>query len=185
MKQNDDKKWQILASEYLFRRPWLTVRRDHVRLPNGAEIPEYYVLEYPDWINVIAITRDGRFLLERQYRHGLQWTGYELCAGVCEQGETPLQAAQRELYEETGYGKGIWTPFLTISANPGPMTNLCHTFLATDVEPVSTQHLEPSEDISLHLLTTDEVRGLLVDGHIRQALMAAPLWKFFAEQHLI
>ena len=65
------------------------------------------------------------------------------------------------------------------------MTNLCHTFLATDVEPVSTQHLEPSEDISLHLLTTDEVRGLLVDGHIRQALMAAPLWKFFAEQHLI
>lgn len=74
MEQNDDKKWQILASEYLFRRPWLTVRRDHVRLPNGAEIPEYYVLEYPDWINVIAITRDGRFLLERQYRHGLQWT---------------------------------------------------------------------------------------------------------------
>ena len=154
-----------------------------------AELQLSYTGKYeytsPDWINVIAITRDGRFLLERQYRHGLQWTGYELCAGVCEQGETPLQAAQRELYEETGYGKGTWTPFLTISANPGTMTNLCHTFLATDVEPVSTQHLEPSEDISLHLLTTDEVRGLLVDGHIRQALMAAPLWKFFAEHHLI
>ena len=87
---NKDRCWQTLDSEYLIRRPWLTARRDHVRLPNGAEVPEYYVLEYPDWINVIALTRDGRFLMERQYRHGLQLTCYEICAGVCESGETPL-----------------------------------------------------------------------------------------------
>ena len=100
---NDEKKWEILHSEYLIRRPWLTARRDHIRMPNGVENPEYYVLEYPDWVNVIAITSDGHFLMERQYRHGLQWTGYEICAGVCEAGETPLESAQRELYEETGY----------------------------------------------------------------------------------
>ena len=97
---SDDRKWEILHTEYLIRRPWLTARRDHIRMPNGVENKEYYVLEYPDWVNVIAITRDGKFLMERQYRHGLQWTGYEICAGVCDAGETPLESARRELYEE-------------------------------------------------------------------------------------
>ena len=82
--ENNDRKWEVLHSEYLIQRPWLTARRDCVRLPNGVENDEYYVLEYPDWVNVIAITAEGKFLMERQYRHGLQWTGYEICAGVCE-----------------------------------------------------------------------------------------------------
>ncbi len=181
----DDKKWDILHSEYLIKRPWLTARRDEVRLPNGVINNEYYVLEYPDWVNVIAITSDGRFLMERQYRHGLQWTGYEICAGVCEKGESPLEAAKRELYEETGYCGGNWEHYMTISGNASTMTNLCHCFLARDVIPVSEQHLEPTEDISVHLLTVDEVRSLLVGDKIRQALMAAPLWKYFAEKRLL
>lgn len=185
MMNSDDRKWEILHTEYLIRRPWLTARRDHIRMPNGVENKEYYVLEYPDWVNVIAITRDGKFLMERQYRHGLQWTGYEICAGVCDAGETPLESARRELYEETGYGGGVWTPHLTLSANTSTMTNLCHCFVATGVERLSEQHLEETEDISIHLLTTDEVRALLVGNEIRQALMAAPLWKYFAENHLL
>lgn len=183
--EHDDKKWEILESEYLIRRPWLTARRDHVRLPDGVENKEYYVLEYPDWVNVIAITVDGKFVMERQYRHGLQWTGYEICAGVCESGENPLEAAKRELWEETGFGGGEWKLQMTISANTSTMTNLCHCFVATGVERISEQHLEVTEDISVHLLTVDEVRNLLVGNEIRQALMAAPLWKYFAEQHLL
>lgn len=182
---NKDRQWTIVESEYLIRRPWLTARRDHVRLPNGAENPEYYVLEYPDWVNVLALTRDGRFLMERQYRHGLQLTCYEICAGVCEAGETPLEAARRELMEETGYGGGTWEPWMDLSANPSTMNNLCHCFLAKDVEPLSEQHLEATEDISLELLTVDEVRTLLKTGQIKQALMAAPLWKYFAVNGLV
>ena len=98
----EEGKWEVLDSEYLFRRPWLTVRHDTVRLPDGRINPEYYVLEYPDWINVLAITEDGKFVLERQYRHGLGKTCYEIPAGVIEKGETPLEAARRELQEETG-----------------------------------------------------------------------------------
>lgn len=146
--ENDDRKWEILQSEYLIKRPWLTARRDRVRLPNGVINDEYYVLEYPDWVNVIAITKEGDFLMERQYRHGLQWTGYELCAGVCEAGEDPLESARRELYEETGYAGGEWVKHMTISANTSTMTNLCHCFVATGVERVSGQHLEETEDIS-------------------------------------
>ena len=178
---NQDRKWEIIKSEYLIKRPWLTARKDHVRLPTGVENKEYYVLEYPDWVNVIAITKDGSFLMERQYRHGIGLTSYEICAGVCELGETPLESAKRELYEETGFGGGEWKPYMEISANTSTMTNICHCFVATGVEPVSTQHLEDTEDISIHLLTKEEVYELLRTDRIKQSLMAAPLWKYFSE----
>lgn len=118
--QNDEKEksgWQVTDSEYLFRRPWLTVRRDCLRLPNGNEIPEYYVLEYPDWVNVLAVTPDQKFVFVRQYRHGLGLTAFELCAGVCEKEDSsPLESAQRELWEETGYGNGTWQEYMVLSA---------------------------------------------------------------------
>lgn len=176
----EDRKWEVLESEYLIRRPWLTARRDRVKLPTGVEIPEYYILEYPDWVNVIAITKEGRFVLVRQYRHGIGETRFEICAGVCEEGEEALISAQRELYEETGYGNGNWTKLMTISANASTMTNITHCYLATDVEPVSTQHLEETEDLTVHLFTADEVKALLMNDEVKQSLMAAPLWKYFA-----
>ena len=58
----DIEKWTLLSSEYLIRRPWMVARRDHVRLPSGAEHPEFYVLEYPDWVNIIAITKEGKMV---------------------------------------------------------------------------------------------------------------------------
>ena len=96
-----DKKWIILSSDYPLKSKWLNVRKDHIRMPKGVELDDFYILEYPDWINVIAITEDGKFVLERQYRHGTQTVEYEICAGVIEKGEEPLAAAQRELFEET------------------------------------------------------------------------------------
>ena len=65
-------KWKVLNSEYALRRPWLTARKDKVQLPNGVVNEEQWVLEYPDWVNVIAITDDGSVVMEYQYRHGLQ-----------------------------------------------------------------------------------------------------------------
>lgn len=181
-KKKDIEKWTLLDSKYLIQRPWLTARRDHVRLPSGVEHDEFYVLEYPDWINIIAITQEGHFIMERQYRHARQLVAYELPAGVVEEGEEPLKAAQRELYEETGYTGGEWSPFMTLCPNPGANTNVSHTFLAIGVEKTSTQHLEQTEDIAVYELTRDEVWELLRSGEIHQALMAAPLWKYFYEQ---
>ena len=87
---NEDRKWKILSSEYLVRRPWLTARRDVAELPDGRVNEENYVLEYPDWVNVIALTEDGEMVLERQYRQALGKTCFELPCGVIEEGETPL-----------------------------------------------------------------------------------------------
>ena len=178
-----DRKWETIDSRYIIERPWLTARCDHVKLPTGAEIPEYYVLEYPDWVNVIALTKEGKFVMVRQYRHGLQETRYELCAGVCEEGEDPMEAAKRELYEETGYTGGQWKLWMTVSANASTMTNLTHCYLATGVERITGQHLEDTEDLSMHLLTKKEVKRLLQTDEVRQSLMAAPLWKYFAKHY--
>lgn len=179
---NEEKKWKVLSSEYLIKRPWLTARRDVAELPDGRINHEYYVLEYPDWVNIIAVTKDGQIVMERQYRHGLGNTCYELPCGVIEAGETPLEAAKRELQEETGYAGGEWKEWMTLSPNPATSTNLAHSFLAVGVEKVSGQHLDATEDIDVYLLSQDEVRELLAGNQILQALMAAPLWKYFYEK---
>lgn len=178
-------KWKVLKSEYLFRRPWLTVRRDCVELPDGRQNPEFYVLEYPDWVNVIAITEDGQFVMERQYRHGLGKTCFEIPAGVIEEGEDPLDAAKRELMEETGYGEGTWRKIMTVSGNSSTTDNLSHCYVAEGVRKISGQHLDSTEDLEIVLLDTAQVKDLMVNDQIKQALMAAPLWRYFSEQGLL
>lgn len=181
MKELENKKWKVLDSEYLSRKPWFTVRYEKVELPNGNIIPEYYVFEYPEWVNVIAITKEKKFVFISQYRHGLGETSYELCAGVCETTDaSPLVSAQRELLEETGYGNGKWEEWMVIGVNPSTHTNLTHCYLATDVEPVEAQHLEETEYLTVHLLSLEEVIELLKDDKIKQALHVAPLWKYMA-----
>ena len=177
----EDKRWSIVSSEYKIRNKWLTVRKDHIRQPSGVEIEDYWVLEYPEWINVIAITEDGKFVIERQYRHAIGLTDYEIPAGCCEQGEEPLTAAKRELHEETGYAGGTWTEFMTISPNGTSMTNMTHCYIATGVLKDGDAHQEETEDIDVSLMTKEEVRTLLEGGHFWQATMAAPLWKFFCK----
>ena len=173
----------MLKSENILRMgEWLSVRQETVELPSGRQIPTWFILEFPDWINVIAITKDGKFVMEDQYRHALGQTCYELVAGVIDQGETPLHAAQRELEEETGYGGGTWELYMTLSPNPTNHNNLVYTFLARDVEKLHEQQLEATEDIHVDIFTREEVKELLDRGLIMQALMAAPLWKYFATE---
>ena len=179
-RSDEEMKWNTLSSEQLINRPWLKARRDTVQLPNGKVYDEYYVLSYPTWINVIAETEDGNIILERQYRHGLGVVSTEICAGVMEEGETPLQAAQRELEEETGYTGGVWQEIMTISPNPGAMDNLCHCFYAHGVKKTSRQHLDDTEDIEVLLYPKEEVKQMLLRGDFIQALMVAPLWKYFS-----
>lgn len=172
--------WKVHKSENILKiGPWLSVRQEEVELPNGCRIPTWFVLEYPNWINVIAETKDGKMVMIDQYRHGLGVTKYEIVAGVIDEGETPLEAAKRELLEETGFGGGEWQEFMVLSPNTSTQNNLSYTFLAKGVEQVSAPHEETSEDIRVHVLNKEDVKQLLENGEIPQALHAAPLWKYF------
>ncbi len=179
----DPKPWQVENRRYVYdRKPYMVMREDTVRLPNGACIPDYFVFEYPDWVAVLAVTAGEQFVLIRQYRHGIGQVHFELAAGVADAGESLLTCAQRELLEETGYGGGHWQPWITVSANPGTHTNWCHVFLATGVERLEAQQLEHTEDIAVHVLSAAEVREMLLGGGVAQAMHAAALWRYFAEK---
>lgn len=172
------KPWKILSSHYLFQRPWLTARRDVVELPDGRINPEFYVLEYPSWVNVIAVTPDDRFVMIRQYRHGLGAVQTELCAGVVEQGELPLNAARRELAEETGYTSDRWRLLTVLSGNPSTTNNLTYCYLAEGAIATCSQHLDPTEELEVIHLTRKEVEDLLREDSMKQSLMVAPLLRY-------
>jgi 8-oxo-dGTP pyrophosphatase MutT (NUDIX family) len=179
--------WQIESSEYVSRLPWFTVRKDSVRMANGGHIPDYFVFEYPNWINVVAVTTEGQLVLIRQYRHGLGAVHYELCAGVVEPfdgasgAEAALITAQRELLEETGYGGGDWSLLMTLSANPGTHSNLTYAFLATGVTQMQAQELEDTEEISVHVVSPQEALAIVDRGEMIQSLHVAPLLRYLGK----
>lgn len=177
--RNEPGHWEVLESSYLHREPWLTMRKDAVRLPNGRTIDNFYVWEYPPWLNVIAVTENGEIVLIRQYRHGIGKVSYELPAGVHDKpDESILEAAQRELLEETGYGAGTWKQWMALSANPALQNNITYTFLATGVCKVSQQQLDTTEEISVHPVSPEKLSELIDNGEILQALHAAPIIKY-------
>lgn len=173
-----EKDWRIVKSDYVIKNKWITVRKDHVKLPTGEEMDDYYVLEYPDWVTVIAITKEGKYVMERQYRHGIKKTCYELCGGTVEKNEEIMVAAQREMKEETGYEGGDWTLFSVTAPNPAAMTNLCYTFVAEGVYKGGNQNLERTEDIDVYEMTEEELIEAMKDGQIIQGDMLSPLWQW-------
>ena len=177
---DDPQPWQVLERTYLFKRPpWLTLRKDHVRLPNGAEIPEYWISEYPDWVNVVAVTTENELVLVRQYRPGLAKVHFELPAGIVDPQDASLEAAaRRELAEETGYGGGNWSTLTTLSANPSLQTNLSHAFLAEGVALACRPNTEPTEDLRVHLVPVANAESLLNADDMIQALHYAPLARY-------
>jgi 8-oxo-dGTP pyrophosphatase MutT (NUDIX family) len=175
---DDPGPWKVLTREYLAKKLWYTVRVDRVELPNGTIIPEYWISEYPPWVNVVALTERDEVVLIRQYRHGIEKVHYELPAGTTDPEDTSLEeAARRELREETGYGGGHWSLLTTLSANPALQNNLTYTYLAEGVTPLGAAAPEASEEITVHLTPLAEVEALIENGGFVQALHTAPLLK--------
>ena len=162
--------WKVLQSTYLHKEPWFTVRKEICELPNGKVHSSYFVLEYPSWVTVFPITRDGKVLMVKQYRHGLGVISIELPGGVVDVGETPLQAARREVMEETGYAFDNFEFMGKVSANPATSNNWMHMYLARDGQKVSEQNLDETEDVEVMEKTIEELKSYLRKNEIVQAL---------------
>ena len=168
--------WETLSSEYLVRAPWAVLRKDKCRMPNGHIVPDYYVLEYPDWVNMVALTADNRFILVRQYRHGVQQSVLEVPGGVIDPGENAPEAARREMLEETGYRFDTIEEISTLFPNPATSTNKTTTYLLTGGVKVQEQDLDEQEDIEVILASPAEVKQWLLDNQFGQALHTAALF---------
>ncbi|MDO9500889.1 NUDIX hydrolase [Falsiroseomonas sp.] len=163
--------WTTTHSEILLEDRWIRLRADRLRTQQGVEIAPWYVLDYPDWCVVVALTEDQRLVLVRQWRHGAQSWSLELPGGVIDRADRdPVAAAQRELQEETGYGGGEWRYLYAGHANPALQTNRLHVVLATGLRPVATATPEPTELISIEHLSVAEALEGLSRGLIGQSM---------------
>ncbi|RYY97675.1 MAG: NUDIX hydrolase [Chitinophagaceae bacterium] len=163
-------KWKVLESKYLHRKDWLTIREDKCEMPNGNLIPAFYVNEYPDWVNAFALTKEGKVLMVRQYRHGIDSIETELPGGVAEEGESMEAACRREVLEETGYHFENFKLLGRVSANPSTTNNFTHFFLATGGEKVADQKLDHSEELEVLEWTIDEVKAFVRENKMMQSL---------------
>jgi ADP-ribose pyrophosphatase len=163
--------WKILSSEYLFSDLWFKVRKDKCETPDGRIVDPYYVYEFPTWVAALALTEDGRVIMERQYRHALGEVCMELPGGCVDDTDKNLQdAIARELLEETGYGFTSFDYLGKISANPSTNNNLMHMFLAKGGKKIARQNLDANEEIQVELMTIGELKELLKENKIIQAM---------------
>jgi 8-oxo-dGTP pyrophosphatase MutT (NUDIX family) len=161
--------WTIRSQKTLLDRKWLRITEDSVELPNGTRIDEFHVMHSPNWASVIAVTEAGQIVMVEQYRHGLGRTSLELPSGVIDPGERPLQAAKRELFEETGYRARDWTSLLEVSPEPSRSTHRAHFFVARGAERVGPGNPDASEIIDVKLLSVDELIDRVTGGRIDHA----------------
>ena len=169
--------WKILESKYLRPR----YRFDQIELNNGKTF-EAVALEFRSWASVLALTKNQEVVLIRQYRHGAQEVFWEFPGGVVDDGENPLDGAQRELAEETGYTASNLIEVGRFYPNPALQTNLMYGYLAYDAEETDVQRLDDAEDIEVHLVPLDELIAMTQRGEFLNGLQIAVL--FHALAHL-
>ena len=147
------------------------------RSPHTGREHAFYRLQGPDWVNVIAFTKEGELLVVEQFRHGIDAPTLEIPGGGCDEGESPAAAARRELREETGFEAAEWVALGHCAPNPATLANRCHTFLALGCEAVSDLALDPAEELRVWACAWPEWEAALRRGEIQHALVLAAFFK--------
>lgn len=171
--------WPIQRSESLGDFRIFKMRRDWKRSPRTGAEHDFFVIEAPDWVNIIALTRDGKAVLVEQFRHGTESVDLEVPGGVMDSTDaSPLATAVRELREETGYVGKNARILGTIAPNPAIQGNICHTVLIEDCELVAGVEFDAGEDIVTRLHPADGLSALVAEGRIRHSLVAVAIYHF-------
>lgn len=149
------------------------VREDISLSPTSGEPFSFYVIESNPWVNIIPVTPEGRIVMIRQYRHGIRSSTLEVPGGLVDDGESPRDAAVREMMEETGYISDDVVDLGSVAPNPAIQENRCYTYLARDVRATHEQQLDHAEIIDILELDPEDIPALIRSGEINHALVVA------------
>lgn len=167
---SDARHWKTLTHRSVFAEGPVRVAVESVELPDGRIVPDYYRIQLADYVLVYAEMADGRVPLFRQYRHGPQRVCLTFPGGLIEKGETPLDAARRELAEELGCESSQWTSLGSFVTNANQMCNRAHLFKATGCRRVSAPQSDDLEDTTLEYLLKSE---LLAPGRLAEVALTS------------
>jgi len=171
--------WPLLKDEELMKTPVFTLTRQTCRSPKDGGDKVFTVLDVPDWVQVLALTDDGQAVLVSQYRIGSREVSLELPGGVVEAGQTPLEAAQRELREETGYQAVAWRQMAAFRPNPAVQNNTAHFFVAEGARLAGPTDFDENEDLELSLVPLNSLKEMINKGQIDHAIMVAAILSYF------
>jgi len=163
------------TTSILRREPWIEVFEEHIRLPDGRLVDDFYSIRLPDFVVIAPVTEDGRLVLVRHYRHGPRRVTHSLPSGFIEGAESPGEAAKRELLEETGYAAGEWSALGSYVVDGNRRCGLEHVFLATGVRRVSEPFSADLAESTVELIKLEEATETLRRGDISELASAAGL----------
>jgi 8-oxo-dGTP pyrophosphatase MutT (NUDIX family) len=162
--------WTVKHSRIVFSDPWIKLRADDCMTASGVDISPFYVLEYPEWVHVVAIDQDDHIILVRQYRHGLGTFTLELPGGVRDQADPgPVETAARELAEETGYTASSFRLLASLSPNPATHNNRVHVVLAKPAQLTQKAAPEPEENITVVRMPVGDALQMALRGEMVHA----------------
>lgn len=173
------KPWPVISAERLADYRVFSVRRVVRRSPRTGGEHDFFVLDAPDWVNVIAITTDGQMVMVEQFRHGTESVDLEIPGGVMDpQDASPIEAGVRELREETGYAGENARLIGSVRPNPAILSNTCHTVLVENCRRCCNIELDHAEDVATRLVPARQAAALVADGTIRHSLVVAAIYDY-------
>lgn len=174
--KNEVETWETVETKEIADCRVFKVREDSAR--NGSKHGKFYVIENPDWVNVIALTKDHKVVLIEQFRHGIGEIILEIPGGMIDGDEAPETAARRELLEETGYSAGEFVFLGKSRPNPAINNNWLYHFAALDAEKTEDAAFDEHESVAAKLFSLNEIPSLIKSGEITHSLVLAAFYYF-------
>ncbi|SHE73047.1 8-oxo-dGTP pyrophosphatase MutT, NUDIX family [Fodinibius roseus] len=176
--------WSVAYENKEYQTPIFNLLQRKMILETEEEQNEgdFYVLQAPEWVNVMPVTPNREVVLVEQYRYGIEQPTLEIPGGVVDPGEHPDDTAARELLEETGYRSDRWSSLGKVSSNPAMMDNFTHLYLATECEYEQAQRPDEHERIHVHLMPLDSFLEYVAEGTIHHSIVVAAVAKYLLKE---